>query len=245
MTDVIRSLDAAVAGGRHPGAREIVLAEEPAANWIRVLNDARLAVGTALGGHGRVGLRDARADRAELRDARAVRLDDGVARRAARRFRRLVVTADREGPWVLYPGGRMQLPQVPDPAGARDRARWRPSSSTRSRARCVAPPTPSASRSSRCSRAATSWSRGCPAPARPCSPSRWPPRSAAATAGCSARPISAARRRHRHLGLRPRDGGLGLPPRADLRERRARRRGEPRRRRARRPRCSSRWRNAR
>ncbi len=48
MTDVIRSLDNAVPVAEVPGAREIVLAEEPAANWIRVLNDARLAIGTAL-----------------------------------------------------------------------------------------------------------------------------------------------------------------------------------------------------
>ena len=41
-------------------------------------------------------------------------------------------------------------------------------------------------------------------------------------------PRPAARRRHRHLGVRPGDRRLGLPARPDLRERRARRRGEPR-----------------
>ena len=49
MTDVIRSLDGAVVLPDVPGAREVVLADEPVENWIRVLNDARLAVGTALG----------------------------------------------------------------------------------------------------------------------------------------------------------------------------------------------------
>jgi Domain of unknown function (DUF2017) len=48
MTDVVRSLDAAAPVGGLPGVREMVLAEELAAHWIGVLNDARLAVGTAL-----------------------------------------------------------------------------------------------------------------------------------------------------------------------------------------------------
>lgn len=48
MTDVVRSLDGAVEIEGEPGTREIVLGEEGGANWIRVLNDARLAVGTAL-----------------------------------------------------------------------------------------------------------------------------------------------------------------------------------------------------
>ena len=38
----------------------------------------------------------------------------------------------------------------------------------------------------------------------------------------------AARRRHRHLGVRPGDRRVGLPAGPDLRQRRARRRGEPR-----------------
>ena len=48
MTEVIRGLDAAVAIPEEPGAREIVLDDEQIAHWIGVLNDARLAVGTAL-----------------------------------------------------------------------------------------------------------------------------------------------------------------------------------------------------
>ncbi len=49
MTDVVRSLDRAVPVDEIPGALEIVLGEDETANWVRVLNDARLAVGTALG----------------------------------------------------------------------------------------------------------------------------------------------------------------------------------------------------
>jgi len=49
MTDVIRSLDGAAAVPEFPGAREIVLGDDAAESWLRVLNDARLAVGTALG----------------------------------------------------------------------------------------------------------------------------------------------------------------------------------------------------
>jgi hypothetical protein len=45
MTDVVRSLDSAVAVR---GAREIVLDSDRAEHWTCVLNDARLAVGTAL-----------------------------------------------------------------------------------------------------------------------------------------------------------------------------------------------------
>ncbi len=48
MTDVVRSLDGAVAIRGIRDAREIVLGEDLAAHWIGVLNDARLAVGTAL-----------------------------------------------------------------------------------------------------------------------------------------------------------------------------------------------------
>ena len=48
MTDVVRSLDAALPVRGMPEAREMVLGEELAAHWIGVLNDARLAVGTAL-----------------------------------------------------------------------------------------------------------------------------------------------------------------------------------------------------
>ena len=48
MTEVVRSLDAAAPVPGSPGVREIVLGEEQAAQWIGVLNDARLAVGTAL-----------------------------------------------------------------------------------------------------------------------------------------------------------------------------------------------------
>jgi hypothetical protein len=48
MTEVMRGLDGAVAVPRVPGAREIVLDAEQTAHWIGVINDARLAVGTAL-----------------------------------------------------------------------------------------------------------------------------------------------------------------------------------------------------
>jgi len=48
MTDVVRSLDAATPVRGMPDAREMLLGEELAAQWIGVLNDARLAVGTAL-----------------------------------------------------------------------------------------------------------------------------------------------------------------------------------------------------
>jgi hypothetical protein len=49
MTDVVRSLDAAVPVRGMRGVRELVLGDELAAHWIGVLNDARLAIGTALG----------------------------------------------------------------------------------------------------------------------------------------------------------------------------------------------------
>jgi hypothetical protein len=48
MTEVVRGLDAAAPIPEITDAREIVLGEEQAAHWIGVLNDARLAVGTAL-----------------------------------------------------------------------------------------------------------------------------------------------------------------------------------------------------
>jgi hypothetical protein len=48
MTDVVRSLDSAVPVRGMSGGRELVLGEELIAHWIGVLNDARLAVGTAL-----------------------------------------------------------------------------------------------------------------------------------------------------------------------------------------------------
>jgi Domain of unknown function (DUF2017) len=48
MTDVVRSLDAAVPVRGARGLREMVLGDELTAHWIGVLNDARLAVGTAL-----------------------------------------------------------------------------------------------------------------------------------------------------------------------------------------------------
>jgi hypothetical protein len=48
MTDVVRSLDAATPVRGQRGVRELVLGEELTAHWIGVLNDARLAVGTAL-----------------------------------------------------------------------------------------------------------------------------------------------------------------------------------------------------
>jgi Domain of unknown function (DUF2017) len=48
MTEVMRGLDAATPIAEDPDAREILLGEEQAAHWIGVLNDARLAVGTAL-----------------------------------------------------------------------------------------------------------------------------------------------------------------------------------------------------
>ena len=49
MTEVVRSLDSAAPVRGMRGVREVVLNEELAAHWIGVLNDARLAVGTALG----------------------------------------------------------------------------------------------------------------------------------------------------------------------------------------------------
>jgi Domain of unknown function (DUF2017) len=48
MTEVVRGLDAAAPIPDYDGAREVLLDHEQAAQWIRVLNDARLAVGTAL-----------------------------------------------------------------------------------------------------------------------------------------------------------------------------------------------------
>jgi hypothetical protein len=48
MTDVVRSLDAAQPVRGMKGVRELVLGEDLTAHWIGVLNDARLAVGTAL-----------------------------------------------------------------------------------------------------------------------------------------------------------------------------------------------------
>lgn len=48
MTAVMRSLDEAAPLPREPDARQIVLDDEQTAHWIGVLNDARLAVGTAL-----------------------------------------------------------------------------------------------------------------------------------------------------------------------------------------------------
>ena len=48
MIDVVRSLDAAVPVRGMRDLHEIVLGEALAAHWIGVLNDARLAVGTAL-----------------------------------------------------------------------------------------------------------------------------------------------------------------------------------------------------
>ena len=74
---------------------------------------------------------------------------------------------------------------------------------------------------------ATCWSRACPAPARPCSPSPSPPRSVADSAACSARPTS-SRPTSPVRRCTARDRQLGLPAGPDLRERRARRRGQPR-----------------
>jgi hypothetical protein len=48
MTEVVRGLDAAAPVPEYDGAREVLLDVEQAEQWIRVLNDARLAVGTAL-----------------------------------------------------------------------------------------------------------------------------------------------------------------------------------------------------
>ena len=64
------------------GVREMVLGEELAAHWIGVLNDARLAVGTALGVTAEWDFDALDPEDAELRVARAVRLDDRAARRA-------------------------------------------------------------------------------------------------------------------------------------------------------------------
>ena len=47
-TDVMQSLDNAVSVPGRDDARELVLDTERAARWLTVLNDARLAVGTAL-----------------------------------------------------------------------------------------------------------------------------------------------------------------------------------------------------
>jgi hypothetical protein len=49
MADVVQSLDDAVRLRGRDEAREIVLDAERAERWLTVLNDARLAVGTALG----------------------------------------------------------------------------------------------------------------------------------------------------------------------------------------------------
>src|SRR5689334_16429866 len=48
MTDVVRTLDNATAIGGRVEARELVLDDDQASHWMTVLNDARLAVGTAL-----------------------------------------------------------------------------------------------------------------------------------------------------------------------------------------------------
>lgn len=48
MTDVVQSLDRAVPLPGRDGAREIVLDADRTERWMTVLNDARLAVGTAL-----------------------------------------------------------------------------------------------------------------------------------------------------------------------------------------------------
>ena len=45
---MVQTLDGAVAVPDAAGLREIVLDEEQVAHWIGVLNDARLAIGTAL-----------------------------------------------------------------------------------------------------------------------------------------------------------------------------------------------------
>ncbi len=49
LADVVQSLDDAVAARGRDDARELVLDAERAARWLTVLNDARLAIGTALG----------------------------------------------------------------------------------------------------------------------------------------------------------------------------------------------------
>ena len=119
----------------------------------------------------------------ELLGALARRVGDGLTRDAELRR-----GSERPAGSSTLDGG-MQLPRPPDPARGARSPRGGGRAVRRGRAaRCGAPPTPSGSRSSRCSRAATSSSRACPAPARRCSPSRWPPRSAAASAGCSAPP---------------------------------------------------------
>ncbi len=48
MADVVRSLDTAGVVPGEPEARELVLGEELTEHWLTVLNDARLAIGTAL-----------------------------------------------------------------------------------------------------------------------------------------------------------------------------------------------------
>ncbi len=47
-TDVVRSLDNATPISGRVEARELVLDDDQAAHWLTVLNDARLAVGTAI-----------------------------------------------------------------------------------------------------------------------------------------------------------------------------------------------------
>ena len=106
MTDVVRSLDTAVAGpGRAEArARSCSTTSRPT-HWIGVLNDARLAVGTALEVTAEWDFDDARPRRPELRAARALRLDDRAARRAPGGRRRLIerpaVGAVRRAPGVL------------------------------------------------------------------------------------------------------------------------------------------------
>ena len=169
MTDVVRSLDAAAPVRGIPDAREIVLGEEQTAHWIGVLNDARLAVGTALEvtAEWDFDLIDPDVPNYELHTlyawmTRALGVLLGASTTEgspdARRFRR-----GRSGHLAWNPACN---PTTRSRLRSAIPVRWPPSSSTRSRARCGAPPTRFVSRWSRCSRAGTSSSRACPARAR-------------------------------------------------------------------------------
>ena len=108
--------------------------------WIGVLNDARLALGTALGRHRRDGPRARSTRRPQLRRPARLRLADPAPRRAARRVggrsagtTRGATTPSRRGPeggadleprsgafGGPLPWRRMQLPNAASPARPRD-----------------------------------------------------------------------------------------------------------------------------
>ena len=231
MTDVVRSLDGAAAIPELPGAREIVLGEEQAAHWIGVLNDARLAVGTALDvtAEWDFDALDPDDPEYELHALYAWMTELLGALLAAVDLGRTPGTLRFGGlPASSSLGAACSFPRPPEPArgtrsprgGRRALRRGRERGAGRAR-----------HRPARAGRAAVG---------------RAPPRRGHArhrqdaarqvarrrdrrplrTGAVHARPP--AGRRHRHLGVRPGDRGLGLPARPGLRQRRARRRGEPR-----------------